>query len=137
MKSFKTFIQEKVESLHGGLGLPRNKCPQVQSSDLPDFFAYLQSNGIHYDQKTIAANSIQPIQKHVDDKRVGAITPQLVSNKKCIVSADHYLVDGHHRWQAALSMNPHAKIDVWMIQTNIFKLLDLMKSYPKVFYKSI
>jgi len=141
MKNFKSFILEfkvEVPAAKDTLGISRDEMPQVKSADYDALIAHLQKNGIKMKKKTVKASSLKATQKNFNsDKIVKAIASieTLGKAKPIIVSADNYVIDGHHRWLAA--KNVGANIDIIQASVNADELMKSVYSFPKTFTKNI
>lgn len=135
----------EIFELDYGLRLSRSDLPQIKSTDIltPEvgFKAYLDSKNIAYSETTEAVENLTPIQKEINLTKVdGMLTnvglENLKRDKPIMISADNYLIDGHHRWYALKMLEPEAEIAVLRIDLDIGPLIEVMKNYPKVFYKN-
>jgi predicted kinase len=53
-----------------------------------------------------------------------------------IVSGDHYILDGHHRWLALLNMDNQDTIPAYVIHAKVLDLIAATKEYPKAFTRT-
>lgn len=96
---FQRLVEEMI-AVSGGLGIPRSEMPQIPSAMLPEFFNYLNAEGINTQEQWILADALKPTQTHVDSDKIG---PERANHQKPIlVSRDHYIMDGHHGWASSL-----------------------------------
>ena len=116
-------------------GIPRSEMPQIKTSDYPEFLDYLDSHGVRFSKQTVPADSLKPIQGEFSDAGVEKALNLRKLDKPSIVSSDDHIIDGHHRWLAALN----TKQDVNIYKTNIpaHELLDLVHDFPEVYYKDM
>jgi len=85
----------------------------------------------------LQADKLKPIQTeiHFDKitetaKKFGKMTDGSPPTKlTIIVSADNYIIDGHHRWGLALMTNPTVKLQALVVPLKIDKLLELTRNY--------
>jgi len=54
-----------------------------------------------------------------------------LTNMNAIVSADNAIMDGHHRWAAALCINPNQSVNYVQINLPLDKLITLLNVYTK------
>jgi len=57
----------------------------------------------------------------------------LTEEPKVMVSRDGYILDGHHRWAAVLTIDPKRTMQVVMIDMDMDKLLEEAASFPGVY----
>lgn len=135
----------KIIELDYGLRLSREDLPQIKSDEItkPEtgFKAYLDKRGIKYKEVKKRVNQLTPIQKEINLDKVEGMVEKvgiegLRHDKPILTSKDNYLVDGHHRWYALLKDNPETIIDTLEIDLTIGELIEVMKDYPGVFYKT-
>lgn len=116
-------------------GIPRSQMPQIQTNDYPAFLDYLDSHGVNFVKDTVPAHSLKPIQGEFSDKGVEKALAKRKLDKPCIVSSDGHIIDGHHRWLAAL--NTKQNVSVYRADIPAHDLLKLVNDFPKVYYKNI
>ena len=122
-----------------GLGITRDKMPQVDEKDYPEYFAYLREKGITLKKGKEDPNNLKPIQKEFAkigvEKSLDKMLAQKDKAKFIIVSKDDYIVDGHHRWLAA--KNGRQQLNVMRANVNMKELLKATNEFPKTTFKSI
>ena len=123
------------------MGITRDKMPQVKSDDYEDYKKYLKDNGITLRPQIVDAKDLKPMQKEFSDQ---GVEKQLQRNKEkgeginpkpLLASSDSYIIDGHHRWLAAL--NSGHKVSILRANADGNKLLSLTLKYPRVYFKDI
>lgn len=122
MKPFKYFIKESFT-------IARLNMPQIDDVEL--FKNFLLDNTIDYSVQYGYVNHIKPLQcEGFDEYKIRNICmdmrkdPDNISNMKpIIVSEDGYVVDGHHRYLAAI--RHQVKIPYIVVATTSNKLLKL------------
>ena len=132
MKIKELKIDKPVDS---NWGIPRSQMPQIQTNDYPAFLDYLDSHGVNFVKDTVPAHSLKPIQGEFSDKGVEKALAKRKLDKPCIVSSDGHIIDGHHRWLAAL--NTKQNVSVYKADIPAHDLLKLVNDFPKVYYKNI
>lgn len=74
--------------------IPRSAMPQVDEKDLPALLKWMREEGVAVDYRVVdPARLIRPHQR-IDERKVRRIDERL------FISADLYILDGHHRWEA-------------------------------------
>ena len=123
------------------MGITRDKMPQVKSDDYEDYKKYLKDNGITLRPQIVDAKDLKPMQKEFSDQ---GVEKQLQRNKEkgeginpkpLLASSDSYIIDGHHRWLAAL--NSGHKVSILRANADGNELLSLTLKYPRVYFKDI
>ena len=113
--------------------IPRNKMPQIEQKDYAAYILHMKRKGIV--GKRIVANpkKLKAIQSQFSDK--GVIASIKKDDKKPIlISKDNYVIDGNHRWLAAIATKAD---EIVAIQFNASKdeVLKATLAFPKVTFK--
>jgi GNAT superfamily N-acetyltransferase/disulfide oxidoreductase YuzD len=140
MLKFSTYIQEKlyIPSKAETLKVPRDEMHQIDKKDMKDFVNYLNSKKIKVTKTIVNPKKLKAIQGEFDKDKVQKGIDKIKSGKELnpiIVSNDGYVIDGNHRWLAAL--NSDIKIAAIKVKETAKKILKVIKEYPKVFIKSL
>ena len=122
------------------MGITRDKMPQVKSTDYDEYKSYLKKNGVTLTSQVVSAKDLKPIQKEFSDQ---GVERQLTKNKKydgqnpkpLLASSDSWIIDGHHRWLAAL--NTGRDINILRANVDVHELLSLTLKFPSVYFKDI
>lgn len=121
------------------LGYPRENMPQIEDDQQINFFKYLDDLGIKHKKTSIKIKDIIPAQKEmrldVAQQLLQKNSPKL--KKPLIVSKDKYLMDGHHRWLALWLDNKNQSIDVILVDEKGVELLEIMKNFGEVKFKTM
>src|SRR5210317_1611960 len=117
------------------MGIKRAEMPQVATKDYPEFINYLKDNGAHFTKDTVSPDSLKAIQGEFSDQGIEKALMKQHIKKPSIVSSDNYIIDGHHRWLAA--MNTGQSVDIFRVDKPGKELLQLVKDFPKTTYKDI
>ena len=142
-KQKKPKLQEfdiKIPDENDTMGVPRAKMPQIHKDDYNEYLQYLKDNGVDFAQKKMPASSLKATQGEFSKK---GVEKQLDKNlaqkgenpKPLIASSDNYIIDGHHRWLAAL--NTRGSVNVIQASIPVNQLMDLTLKFPKVYFKKI
>jgi|TARA_B110000305_G_C19213299_1_gene526954 hypothetical protein len=117
------------------LGITRDKMPQVNEKDYPEFFGYLQDAGATLKKETVNPKTLKAIQGEFSDfGMVNAINKGKLK-KPIIASSDNYIIDGHHRWLA--STNIKQDVNIIRVSLPMKQLLKLTNDFPLTTYKSM
>ena len=117
------------------MGIKRTEMPQVATKDYPEFMDYLKDNGAEFRKETVSAKSLKAVQGEFSDQGVEKALRKSKLKKASIVSSDNYIIDGHHRWVAAL--NTGQDVDIIRVNMPAKELLKLVKDFSKTTYKDI
>ena len=128
------FVPEK------SLGIPRSSMPQIKSTLVPDFIDWLKDSGVSVKRKMVDAVALHPTQKEVNLGKVRKLAnPKNMTHlrKPVIMSKDGYLLDGHHRWMALVTLDEDAKIPAVVVGLKIRDLLNRAHQFEGVRYKEM
>ncbi len=125
------------------LGVKRRDMPQVHRDHYPELIDYLKDHGNRFINKEVHAHELRATQGEFSDKGVrkmmrtgGRPSDSRGKDKKpLIVSADNYIIDGHHRWLAA--WNQDDVVPVMKSSLPIRQLFQLIKDFRHTTYKDI
>lgn len=123
--------EEKLRP-NGSLGIPRIEMPQVASNDVHELLIFLQSHQVSFAPDRVSAASLLPTQNELDADKAKNIELK-ADEKPILVSSDSYILDGHHRWLKALWDGE--TLSIIRLTMKILPLLDLVKKFPKTFFK--
>ena len=144
-------LYEKEEMDHGNfemdletdVGIPREEMPQIKSTDMQNFVQWLKSDKqIDSKQAQMMVDDLKPTQKKINTNKVKGMLAnksidELANSKPVLVTADNFLVDGHHRWFALYVDEPKNSISVIRVNLPLEEFLSVAREYPKVSYKSM
>ena len=122
MLSFTKFVTE--QSVVGGFNIPRASMPQI--ADQEGFAQYLEFLGVFVQRAPTQLSALKPTQTEFDQAKVDAIKAPYGS---IIVSSDGYILDGHHRFFAAVADPSHDSIDTYTCDVTINHLLAHANDY--------
>lgn len=145
-KELFTLISNRLEGyknytpISGSFGVPRSKMPQIRAHKYDKFVEYLNNGGIPIRMESIPVDGLIPTQNGLNTENVKKKIKELKKGykyKPLIVSKDNYILDGHHTWAAASTLNKSAKIPCISVGLNIKNLLDLCKTISIVEYEEL
>lgn len=112
----------------GTMDIPRNIMPQIE--DLKEFRAKLKEyHGVKSHKSRRPIGVLKPSQGEINEERVAPIVQALKngtfkSNNPVVISADDYVIDGHHRWAAFRKVYPIKKrVDVVVLEAPASQIL--------------
>lgn len=112
----------------GTLGIPRAEMPQVKAQDRGAMVNFLKARGIDSSNEVMPANAIKPTQAEFSPAKVQEAANRQDGNRSIIVSADGYVVDGHHQWMAQRQKGEPVK--VIKLDQPIGDVLQALKGMP-------
>lgn len=139
-KTFLEYFQNvKLKVPGSAINIARNIMPQISSDKVAAFTTFAKIEGVSCEKKLIAASELKPSQGEFNLEKVRQLmdTDLQSINIPVIVSSDYYLMDGHHRWLAALNKDENFKLQAYVFDAEVNDLLALMRRFPKSFYKTI
>jgi hypothetical protein len=84
----------------GTLGIPRSQMPQVKMADRGAMVNFLKARGIEHEIVEVDPASLKPTQAEFSRKKTKRAMEAAGDTATALVSADGYVIDGHHRWLA-------------------------------------
>jgi len=110
----------------GAKNIPRRLMPQIY--DVKGFSKKIKRNfNIKTKALTMKAKALKPSQNEINEERVDDVIEKIGPKRKMkhpvVVSKDHFVVDGHHRWAAMKKAAPEKGIPVVMINAPIYDAL--------------
>lgn len=123
-----------------GLNIARASLPQVKSTDVSNYLKWLkQHKHISSTRTELPVSKLYPSQGNFNQSKIHDFMTHKRTElrKPIIVSADHYVVDGHHRWIALLNLDPHDTIPAILMSAKIMDLIAATQEYPKSFSKNV
>jgi len=120
---------ENAPLCEGHMGIPRIWMPQISLEQTPAFRKFaLEHDGIESSEGTMLPTELKPTQREISTIGVEKLASYINSGQMrpdpIIVSADGYVVDGHHRWAAYVSRTPDTPIHVITMAAPIKKVLE-------------
>lgn len=112
----------------GTLGIPRAEMPQVKAQDRGAMVNFLKARGIDSSNEVMPARAIKPTQAEFSPAKVQEAANRQDGNRSIIVSADGYVVDGHHQWMAQRQKGEPVK--VIKLDQPIGDVLQALKEMP-------
>jgi hypothetical protein len=120
--------------------LPKDRKGVVDGADA--FLAHLQALGIKTSKGDEVAAKLRATQRELDGANVAQMMTSKTFNprkKSIFVSRDHYVIDGHHRWAAAVGLDAadnvlnEIQMQVIRVDAPISEILHLANKWTKQF----
>jgi hypothetical protein len=94
-----------------GLGIARKEMPQLPegTGEREQFFATLKDKGVSVEVVSLDPRELRPMQKEISAQKAGQLyvameQGQFRETNHLTITADNYVLDGHHRWAAKTAM---------------------------------
>lgn len=127
--------QEAVATPPGrpSLDIPREVMPQIPHGKLKGYISWLQAQGVEVETTLMAADALLPTQGEVDPEKVEKIrTEGSWRGIPLVVAGEGRILDGLHRWSAAMAEDPQSPLPVVVVRLPIAELVLLTHSWPGV-----
>ena len=120
----------------GNLGIPRRKMPQIRPHAMSAFLDWVGKHGVTVHTVRKRVQELRATQLEIDPAMIDRILADgvdaLLSKKPMLASKDGYILDGHHRWAALLTIDPDAQVSLLEFSVTVRQLLDLAWAFPGV-----
>ena len=124
----------------GNLGLSRSSMPQIDADKQDAFHTFLTDAGVEVNKVQEPIKYLRLTQNEINKTKVWKIMRQ-IRNKKPMgrvwVSSDNYVVDGSHRFVAALNMDGRQRIKVYKVDMPALEFVKLAKQFQGVKYRTV
>ena len=111
-------IELQIERPASNKNFPRSIMPQIRKGDIED-------SPFEYNKETVDIEKLMPVQKQrvagMHDKAKRGFADGTI--RPIVIDKDNYIVNGHHRFDIALSMGTK-KVDVLRVDSTIEELID-------------
>ena len=112
------------------IGIVRKYMPQFSSpAEIKQFTRFIKKvYGISSHATKMAAKEMKSSQKEISRERVESLIADNIFDKlrtPILVSADNYVIDGHHRWAAYMMERPKVLLPVVVIDARIKDILGI------------
>lgn len=121
------------------LGITRDKMPQFPDTRVRDtFLDKLRKKGVRVSTGTVRVGQLKASQGEIQAKKTVGMAGAYLGGKfpeikdAIVVSKDGYIVDGHHRWAALLTVSPGEEMNVIRVGMPIKGLLELVNEHEGV-----
>ena len=122
----------------GNLGIPRREMPQIRANTVNAFVQYVEGNGVAVRRTKKRVRDLRATQREINGDVVDGLVHEglqaLLQDRPMLASEDGYILDGHHRWAALLTVDPEQGIDLLEVQAPVHETLALARSFPGVEY---
>jgi len=124
----------------GNLGIPRADMPQLEQNVVDSFLSDLQKEGVKVEKGRTPVGHLKATQREINAEKVEGMAKAheeyLRNGKKgwspgknpIIISKDNYVLDGHHRWAAMLTIGPGETMPTVQVDLPMKELLSRAKN---------
>jgi RNA polymerase sigma factor (sigma-70 family) len=114
----------------GTLGIPRTEMPQVKSEHRGALIQFLAARDISHTSEEVQPTALKPTQQEFSTAKVDKARSFRGENRPILVSADNYVVDGHHQYVAALQDAPATPIPIIRLHAPIRQVIETTRQFP-------
>lgn len=134
-----------VKSLfRDNLGYKRSEMPQIPDGKLKsEFIAGLKQSGVSVKEETVPARSLKPTQKEFNEQNIEGLREAFDKGEyrptnRILISKDHRVLDGHHRWAMLAQKNqPVEAIRIGLPMAKLMPLALKFDSAHRVEHESV
>lgn len=112
------------------LDVPREHMPQIRDAEKMGFVDWLEEKGVLVQYVDVPVAILRSVQNEIDLKKVERLMAN-PTNKAIIISKDGFVLDGHHRWVAALNHDPHQMLPAYRINLSVQQCLSLISDWQE------
>lgn len=112
----------------GTLQIPRAEMPQIKAEHRGAMVNFLKARDVGHEQTEMPAAELKPTQAEFSRKKVARAKKFDGGDRSILVSADGYVLDGHHQWMAKRDAGEVVK--VIRLNAPIEQLLSLAREFP-------
>lgn len=136
--SFACLVEDEIAQIPDEvtLGIDREHLPQISRDQAQAFIDFLALRKIKTTFERVPLSSVRPTQSHLNIDKINALkaNPE-IQELLFFVSADNYLLDGHHRF-AALADVLH-DVPICRVQLGIHDLIDVASEFEGTLFKGV
>jgi hypothetical protein len=133
-----------VKSLFSdNLGYKRSEMPQIPDGKLKsEFLSGLKHQGVLVENETVQARTLKPTQKEFNEQNIEGLRAafdrgEYKGGNRILVSKDHRVLDGHHRWAMLAQKNqPVEVVRIGLSMKDLMPLALKFDSAHKVEHRS-
>lgn len=119
------------------LSISRAHMPQIAPDKRDDFLKSLEAEGVSHQYVRMAPIHLKATQGEFNLGKVRSIIEKNPSVPPVIVSSDHFILDGHHRWLADYNKDKMEPTPILKINLPILDLLSQARRFDGVQFKSV
>lgn len=124
----------------GNLGLSRTSMPQIDADKTDDFISFLQGQDIAVETRMFGLDRLRLTQNEMNKMKIWKMMKGIRSKKKIQpiwVTSDNYVVDGSHRFVAALNIDDRQKIKGYHVPMNALDFIKVANKFSGVRHRTV
>lgn len=124
----------------GNLGLSRSSMPQIDDDKVDDFKEYLANAGVDVTTPQIRIKDLRLTQNEVNKMKIWSLMKRYRQKKtvqRVWVSSDNYVVDGSHRFIAALNLDDKQRLKVYQANMPALELVKMANRFKGVRHRTV
>ncbi len=121
---------QKFPAESDSLNVPRASMPQIKSEHRGAMVQFFKGRGITHQLEEVAPDTLRPSQAEFSPEKVDKARGFEGTPRRILVSADNYVVDGHHQWLASLVDAPDKPIPAIRLDAPAHQLLIEAARFP-------
>jgi len=118
----------KFSAESGTAGVPRAEMPQIKAEHRGAMTNFMNARGVSHTAEEVPADSLRPTQAEFSPEKVRRAAGFKGGDRSILVSADNYVLDGHHQWLASRESGEPVK--VIRLNAPIADLIPLAREFP-------
>lgn len=118
----------KFSAESGTAGVPRAEMPQIKAEHRGAMVNFMNARGVSHTAEEVSADSLRPTQAEFSPEKVRRAAGFKGGDRSILVSADNYVLDGHHQWLASRESGEPVK--VIRLNAPIADLIPLAREFP-------
>ncbi|AIX13092.1 hypothetical protein HWB57_gp095 [Erwinia phage vB_EamM-Bue1] len=124
----------------GNLGLSRTSMPQIDSDKTEDFITYLQNQDITVEDRMFSLDRLRLTQNEMNKMKIWKMMKGIRAKKKIQpiwVTSDYYVVDGSHRFVAALNIDDRKKIKGYHVAMPALEFIKVANKFTGIRHRTV
>ena len=124
----------------GNLGISRKDMPQIRAHAIKAFVLYAEESGVRVLNTSRRVRDLRATQREINGAVVEDLAREglyaLLRERPMLASEDGYILDGHHRWAALLTVDPEQEVELLEVQAPVREVLALAHAFPGTEYST-
>jgi hypothetical protein len=122
-----------MPSIKDTKGVLRSKMPQIEKRDYEAYIKHMKDMGITQKKVKVDPKKLKPIQSEFAELGV-IVSIKKNDDKPIVISNDNYVIDGNHRWLAAVNTKKPT-LNALVFNASKDKVMAATLAFPKVIFK--
>lgn len=134
--SVKQSVKEALILPEPEMNIAREEMPQIAGKDLDEFLDWLRDQGVKCVRRRVKPETLKACQGEFNVDKIKSLLGRPNDDKPVVVSSDGYVMDGNHRWAAALNSKA-TNLLIVRVDLPILDLLSFGRRYPGSFRRGV